>query len=213
MRALLLTLAGALAVASCGKLDTVGGHYPGMRLLQPAAAGYHLHYADPPWSLAEADADYGALQPALVIKAVYLGVDLSLVVYDLQVDRVDCVSAVAAASDARDAAAAAGEVIDFGVRDFESSAGDVASEFGTHDGSGSLKALLPGGAQTTIEKNEFTVRARRTFFEAGAAGQGCFRVFVLSIYELDEHDLSFMLGSFEPRLQGADRDADDGGAP
>jgi len=209
MRALLLTLAGALAVASCGKLDTVGGHYPGMRLFQPASGGYHIHYADPPWSLAEADHDYGALQPVLVVKAVYLGVDLSLVAYDLQVDRVDCESAAAAASEARNAAAAAGEVIDFGVRDFENSAGDVASEFGTRDGSGSLKALLPAKAQSTVDEQGFTIRARRTFFEVGAAGPGCFRVFVLSIYELDEHDLSFMLGSFEPRLQGADG----GGAP
>ena len=51
MRALLLTLAGALAVASCGKLDTVGGHYPSMKLYQPAGGGYHIHYADPPWML------------------------------------------------------------------------------------------------------------------------------------------------------------------
>jgi hypothetical protein len=211
MRALLVTLAGALVAASCGKLDTVGGHYAGMRVYQPAGGGYHIHYADPPWALAEAGADYGSLQPVLVVKGVYLGTDLPLVVYQLQVDRVGCSSPGSAATDARSAAFKEGEVVDFEVRDFKNSAGDVGSEFGTHDGSGSLEALLPPKAQQTISEHGFTARVRRTFFRTTDTTGECFRVLVLSIYEVDEHDLTFMLGSFEPREQRRQGSAADGG--
>jgi hypothetical protein len=211
MRALVLTLAGALTVASCGKLDTVGGHYPGTKLYQPTGGGYHLHYADPPWALPDPTVDYGSVTPVLVVRGVYLGTDLSakLMAYGLQVDRVGCASPAAVAADERNVATAAGEVVDFSVRDFENSAGDVGSEFGTHDGSGSLKALLPASAQKNIDKYGFTVHARRTYFQATDAAGVCFRLLVLTIYDEDEHELSHMLGSFEPRQQGA---VTDGGA-
>lgn len=216
MRALLLTLAGALSVASCGKLDTVGGHYPGAKLYQPAGGGYHVHYPDPPWMLPDPAADYGSLSPALVVKGVYLGTDLSLVVYVLQVERVGCSSPAAVAADERNVATAAGEVIDFGVRDFENSAGDVGREFGSHDGSGSLKALLSAKAQKTITEHGLTVRVRRTYFQETDAGGVCFRVMLLSVYDVDEDEPTHMLGSFEPRQQGVVPDggtaADGGGS-
>jgi hypothetical protein len=213
MRALLLTLAGALAVASCGKVDTVGGHYPGMKVYEPAGGGYHVHYADPPWTLPDPTADYGSLTPVLVVKGVYLGTDLSLVAYDLQVDRVGCASAEAVATAEKATAVGAGEVVDFGVRDFENSAGDVGSDFGTHDGSGSLKALLPAKAQKTITEHGFTVQARRVYFATTDVAGQCFRILMLSVYDLDEHEPTFMLGSFEPRAQGAAHGgATDGGA-
>jgi hypothetical protein len=213
MRTLALTLAGALAVASCGKLDTVGGHYPGTKLYSPEGSGYHLHYPDPPWALPDPAIDYGSVTPVLVVRGVYLGTDLSakLMVYGLQIDRVGCASAAAAATDARNAAVAEGEVVDFGVREFENSAGDVGSEFGTHDGSGSLKALLPSSAQKTIDEHGFTVHARRTFLQTTDATGTCFRLLVLSIYDVDQEELSHMLGSFEPRQSGDVSHPDAGG--
>src|SRR5512138_988016 len=90
MRALLLIVAGALAVASCGKVDTVGGGFPGAKLYQAADKSYHLHYPDPPWALPDPTVDYGALAPVIVVKGVYFGHDLSLYVYELQVDRMGC---------------------------------------------------------------------------------------------------------------------------
>jgi hypothetical protein len=203
MRALLVTLAGALAVASCGKVDTVGGHYPGAKLYQPAGGGYHLHYPDPPWTLADPTVDFGALTPELVARGVYLGHDLSPYFYELQVDRVGCSFPAQVATDEKNASVAAGEVVDFGVRDFENSAGDVASDYGAHDGpNGSLMALLSAKAQKTLKEHGYTVRARRTYFAATDAGGGCLRVLVLTVFDVEEDELTRLLGSFEPRLQG-----------
>ena len=200
MRAFLLTLAGALAVASCGKVDTVGGQYPGAKLYQAVGGAYHLHYPDPPWAVADPTVDYGSLAPVLVVRGVYLGHDLSLYVYELQVDRVGCSAPAAVAAAEQSVAAGAGEVIDFGVRDFENAAGDVASEFGTHDGAGgTLKALLSTKAQKTLTDHGYTVHARRTYFAATDAGGGCLRVTVLTVYDVEEHALSYVLRSFEPR--------------
>jgi hypothetical protein len=207
MRAILLGFAGVLAlgllVGSCGNLDTVGGHYPGMRVYEAPDGSYHLHYADPPWTEAETGVGYGSLAPVLVAKAVYLGVELDLEAYLLQVDPVACVSAAAAAASDRALAVAAGEVVTVDLRDLRNTAGDEGSELITSDGSGSLAALLSGGAQKTIADNGFTVRARRVYFPVADAAGTCFRVLVLSVYDLDEPDLTFMLRSFEPRGQDA----------
>ena len=200
MRALLLTLAGALAVASCGKVDTASGHYPGANLYQAADRSYHLHYPDPPWRLPDPTADYGALTPVLVVKGVYLSHDLSFYSYELQVDRLGCSSPAQLATDEKNAATGAGQAVDYGVRDFENSAGDEASEFGTHDGpSGSLKSLLSAKAQKTLDEHGYTVHARRTYFLATDGAGGCLRVLVLTVFDTDEDELRQLLRSFEPR--------------
>ncbi len=204
MRALLLTLAGALALASCGKVDTVGGDNPGTTVYQAADRSYHLHYPDPPWRLPDSAYDYGSLLPVLVVKAVYLGHDLSFYTYELQVDRVGCSTPAQVAADEKNAATGQGQVVDFGVRDFENAAGDGASEFGTHDGpSGSLAALLSTKAQKTLKDHGYTLRARRTYFQATDPAGGCLRVLVLTAFDTDEDELSRLLRSFEPRAAEA----------
>jgi hypothetical protein len=212
MRALLLTLAGALALASCGKVDTVGGHYPGAKVYQVVGGYYHLHYPDPPWSVADPTVDFGALAPVLVAKGVYFGHDLSLYSYELQIDRVGCASPAAQAAAEQAVASGAGEVIAFAVRDFENSAGDQGSEFGTHDGAaGTLKALLSAKAQKTVTEHGYTVRARRSYFAATDAAGGCLRVTVLTVFDVEEHELTYLLKSFEPRAAEVTPSADAGG--
>lgn len=211
MRALLLTLAGALAVASCGKVDTVGGHFPGANLYQAPDRSYHLHYPDPPWRLPDPAVDYGALTPVLVVRGVYFSHDLSFYSYELQVDRLGCSSPAQLAADEKNAATGQGQVVEFGVRDFENAAGDVASEFGTRDGpNGSLAALLSAKAQKTLTEHGYTARARRTYFQATDAAGGCLRVLVLTVFDTEEDELNQLLRSFEPRPSGAA--GSDGGA-
>ena len=73
--------------------------------------------------------------------------------------------------------------------------GDAGQDFGSYGGQ--LAAQLPASVQKILKDNDFTVRARRVAIDDEKGG--CFRLVVVSIYEVDEPDLSHMLRSFEPR--------------
>jgi hypothetical protein len=193
-RVLLITAALILA---CGNVDTDGGHYPGMREFAPSGAGYHLHYANPPWVPLAPPGAYGAYRPDLVVELVYFGISLDLNAYLLQVEYLEG-RAADVIHELRQTAAGGGEVIDFEVRSLDTSAGQTGLEFGSHGGQ--LAAGLPSSAQKTATEQGYTVRARR--FAVDAPQGGCFTVLVLSIYDLDDPNLTYMLQSFDPRPIG-----------
>jgi hypothetical protein len=203
MRTFLLSIAVALAVVSCSALDVASGDFPGMTLYEPAGAGYHLYYADPPWEEAEAGADYGAFHPSLVVPAVVVGQRAGVDRYLLQIDRVDGLDAATTTQNLLQTALADGEVVDSQPHAIHNVAGDEGQDFETHGGN--LLDQLPANAQDYISDAD-TVRARRVVYDAPG---GCYQLLVVSIYELEEPDLTQMLLSFEPRP--SDAAAGDGG--
>ena len=186
----------AVVVLACGNVDTDGGHYPGMREYAPPGAGYHIHYANPPWVPVGPASSYGAYRPDLVVELVYFGISLDMNAYLLQIERQDG-RAADVIQELRQAASSTGETIDFEVRPFATAAGQTGFEFGSRGGQ--IAAGLPSSAQKTATEQGYTVRARRVAVDAP---EGCFTILVLSIYDLDDPDLTFMLQSFDPRPLG-----------
>jgi hypothetical protein len=199
MRAFALMTA-LVGLVSCSTVDVGGGGYPSMKVYEPSSRAYHLHYAAPPWAEPKDGTDYGSFHPSLVMPLVVFGHETKLDAYILQVDFVSGVAAEQAMSDIVALARGQGEVIDYGPRPFATAAGDEGFELGSHDGGGGLLAQLPEDAQSKITDHGFTIRARRVAI--GTDG-GSFQILVISVFVLDEPDLTYMLESFEPRPSGS----------
>jgi hypothetical protein len=187
---------------SCGTTDTGGDRAPGMLEYAPAGAGYRIRYANPPWVEAAAGTTYGSYRPNLLVELALLGVSLDIYSYVLQIDPLDGRAADVIQS-LRQAALAADEIVDFEVRAILSNLGDVGFEFGAHGGQ--LAAGLPESAQKKIADHGYTVHLRQAVFDSPRGG--CFAVLVLSIYDLEESELTAMLRSFH-----VDAVLQDGGA-
>jgi len=136
----------------------------------------------------------------LVVRAVYLGVDVSLVSYQLELERLGCLSPEEAAQASLEGAVAEGERSLQGVHVFRNQAGDEGAEYVTLDEAGSLAARLSPKMQAVVEDQGFVLSARRIFL--GIAPGECVKLSLVSVYDLDEPEVEYMLSSFEPRPAG-----------